>query len=65
MTLLPNVLGEGMPGPLAPGAEQTGFDGRGEDLQMESRVAEAEQGDADDGHTIKLIYTVLVLVIAI
>ena len=54
-----------MPGPLAPGAEQTGFDGRGEDLQMESRVAEAGQGDADDGHTIKLIYTVLVLVIAI
>ena len=52
MTLLPNVLGEGLPGPLAPGAEQAGIDGRGEDLQMEGRVAEAGQGD---GHTVKLI----------
>ena len=41
-----------MPGPLAPGAEQAGSDGCGEDLQMEGRVAEAGQGD---GHTVKLI----------
>ena len=44
-----------MPGPLAPGAEQAGFDGCGEDLQMEGRVAEAGQGDDDDGHTSLMV----------
>ena len=42
-------LGEGLPGPAPPRADQEGFDGYGEDLQVEGRLAEAGQGAAIDG----------------
>ena len=48
LTLLANVKGEGLPGAPAPGVEQAGVDGCGEDVQVERRASEAGQGAEDD-----------------
>ena len=53
-----HFLGESLPGPPAPGVEQAGVDGCGQDLQMEVGVAQAGQG------AFKLIYNCLVMVIS-
>ena len=49
LTLLANVKGGGLPGAPAPGVEQAGVDGCGEDVQVERRASEAGQGGAEDG----------------
>ena len=48
LTLLANVKGGGLPGAPAPGVEQAGVDGCGEDVQVERRASEAGQGGAED-----------------